>query len=252
MVRFGYSIDVGKSIETDEKTGEKLSAERIQKEMEEASKQEDTKPSEEKPVEEKPSEAPDETPEKELSEKQPEELPEETPAEEPKKPEEPPKEEKTEENNNLEVKSISFDKAELLKDIQKPIEDQEGDVNEIIQESFETNNKELANNIKVSNPKKWGLIVLIVLLLGIGLFFMKPSEAPDPSPESGLISLSNVSIELPEVNITDIVLAVPNITETNITETMTTEENITEENKTSAVYIHADSSLENLAFALKD
>jgi len=220
--------------------------------MEEAAKQEDTKPSEETPVEEKPSEAPDETPEKELSEKHPEELPEETPAEEPK---EPLKEEKTEENNNLEVKSISFDKAELLKDIQEPIEDQEGDVNEIIQESFETNNKELANNIKVSNPKKWGLIVLIVLLLGIGLFFMKPSEAPDPSPESGLISLSNVSIELPEANITDIVLAVPNITEINITETMTTEENITEsENITgpSAVYIHADSSLENLAFALKD
>jgi len=220
MVRFGYSVDVGKSIET-EKTGEKLSAERIQKEIEEQEKKEqkpaeekapekpaetekkEEKPEPEEPKEEKPE--PKEEPET-PSESKKEEKPEEKPSEPEKKEEPTPKyteqerkEEVEEIKENLKVKSISFDKAELIKDVQKPIDENEEDVNEIVQEHFESSNKQFKPPVKKKSSNRLIAVVCILAIIAIGAFFFINSE----SPEQNIIVPQNTTISLAEPNITE-------------------------------------------------
>ncbi len=249
MVRFDYSVDVGKSLETEEeqKSGEKLSAEKLEKELQEQQDEpqepkKEAKPSENpkliiKPIKDTPTPITHSEPEKEEPKEKTPEKPEKTeeqPIEPEKKeeqsqkqePEEKPSEEKKE---DLKVKSISFEKAELLKDVQQPLDEGEADVTEMVDESFEKNNKEFAAFIKPKKPR-WGVLVCVALILAAAVFFfMKPAGVPTEPHMPEPLGLAAVPIVAP-VNIT--------------------EEPVVEFSEPQNASV--DDSLAGLAFALKD
>ena len=222
MARYDYSLDVGQSIETDEKI----------KEMEKkqpkgccnaptppdkvtGDTQEEEKPetNEEKPVEEEQLEnIPEEPQEKEEESKQ--------------------KEEK------VEIKPISFEKAKLISDFeQKPKEEEkpegkepeedEQDVNEFLEESFNRESKEheeIQNNKnnketvieEPSNRKKWVIaaVVIIIAILASALGYMYFKEPAEPTGAVVTPEIINIT-QILQKNVTNETIVEP-IEEKNV------------------------------------
>ncbi|MBW3002176.1 hypothetical protein KY338_03395 [Candidatus Woesearchaeota archaeon] len=198
MARYDYSLDVGKSIETDEKIKE------LEKEQPEgccsAPKPPEKSPGdEEQPVEE------------EQLENVPEEKAEENP--EPQKP--------ASSDSKVEIKPISFEKAKLISDFeQKPEEkkeepeekepeEDEQDINEFLEESFSRESKEHEeiqnkknNNKEIiieqeSNRKKWIITIAIILIAIIAsafgyIYFKEPAQPTGAVVTPEMINLTQI------------------------------------------------------------
>lgn len=253
MVKYDYSLDVGQSMETDEKLKQKE-----QEEPQGCCK-----------VSQESLEVGDEQTEKK---------------EEPKN--EPEKKAKLKEEK-VEITPISFEKAKLISDFegekkeepekkkdapkeeileeqddepeeeQKDPEEDEKDVNEFLEDSFskETKKYETYNNKpreeKASKKRSWKLpaaIAIIILLIGFfGYFYI----AAEDSPTGTVTAAPEIELQEPPIivtNITEPPAIIPNITETKNINEEKEPVMLLEEPETKNV----SDALEMLSLALKD
>jgi hypothetical protein len=254
LARYDYSLDVGKSIETDEKIKE------LEKKQPQGCCDAPTPP-DKSPGDEKPDEEPD------IQEEQLENVPEEPEKKEEKlELQESSKFSEQDVLSKVEIKPVSFEKAKLISDFEQdkkqedskqtddeeepaeilPEEDEQ-DVNEFLEESFSRESKEYEeiqnkkNNSKEivieekTSRKKWlitaAVILIAILASAFGyLYFKEPAE-----PTGAVVT--------PEmINITQIMQE----NKTNETVAEPTAEEIPEENKST------EDILEDFTSALKD
>ncbi|MBW3004524.1 hypothetical protein KY310_01720 [Candidatus Woesearchaeota archaeon] len=234
MARYDYSLDIGKSIETDEKIKE------LEKEQPEGCCNA-PKPPEKFTGDEAPA----------VEEEQLENVPEE-----PEK-----KEEKKEEK--VEIKPISFEKAKLISDFeQKPKEEpeeedeepeerepeeDEQDVNEFLEESFSRQSKEHEeiqnkknNNKEIlieqeSNRKKWVITAVVILIAILAsafgyIYFKEPAQPTGAVVTPEMINLTQILQE--------------NVTNETIVEPIVEEKPVED--------VSAEDILEDFTAALKD
>lgn len=258
MVKYDYSLDVGQSIETDEKIKKKEEKEPqgccIPKQDTNTGdvKEEQPENAPETPKEEEPGKN---SQEQEVEEEQLENIPEEPEKKEPDKKEE-----------TIKITPVSFDKAKLISDFEekkeegpaekeepKTEEEDEKDVNEFLEESFtrESKERDVYNNNKnkikekpaPSRKNKYLTIAVILIAIAASLFgylyFKEPAQAEVPViPEP-----PNITEIITQSNTTDNKTLIP-AEDTAITDNKTKE--IPAENKT------ADDALQDFTNLLKD